>query len=128
MRIRPWQRVIGYLWLWISTVGAVCVSVAVAASADGSELVVSTDTAVSVGVVIVIVGVVGAWWQLRNSVMEQRLIMRMHLESTGTHCTIQQLEQHFVPTSIYEVKHQAILDGLRRIEQHIKEQASPPQL
>lgn len=122
MRKRIAMRVVGWLGMFISIVGGLCVSIAIAGQEDGT-LVVSADTAVSVGIVIIIVGVVGAFWQLRNGLSEQRLLMRLHCENAERHLPIQELERYFLQLSVYEVKHKVILDTLERIEQMLKDQA-----
>lgn len=122
MRKRIAMRVVGWLGMFLSLVGGFCVSVAIAGQEDGT-LVVSADTAVSVGIVIIIVGVVGAFWQLRNGLSEQRLLMRLHCENSERHLSVQELERYFLQLSVYEVKHKNILDALERIEQMLKDQA-----
>ena len=123
MRRRIAMRIIGWLGMFMSVVGVFCISVAVAGEENGS-LIVSSSTAVSVGMVIVIIGVVGSFWQLRNGLSEQRLLMRLHCESPDRHLSVQELEKYFLTLAVYEVKHESILATLHRIEQMLKDQAS----
>lgn len=102
-----------FVFCIVTGVGGTCI--AMAAGNGAGQIVLSEETAISIGGVVILVGIAGGWWNLRNSVAENRLVMNLHIEK-GDHHTIKELEEHFLVCAVYEAKHQTILESLARIE------------
>lgn len=86
---------------------------------QGRQVVIGEDTAMSLGAVVVLIGIVGAWWTLRQSIAEQKIRLDLHVANVDQHHTVEKLSGMFIDRREYVVAHQEVLNGIARIERSL---------
>lgn len=129
------RRVVGWICCYMAVIGCVA-AIAVGQTVQPAQqqqqqtgtsrseeqtIVIGENMALSLTGVVVLVGVVGAWWTLRQAIAEQRIRMDAHTVDASHHHTVDQLRDVFLPKSEYTIAHQAVIDGMSRIERMLCE-------